>query len=227
MPLFSTDNIRRFFDQGERLISSEKDFVYDRVSLEITAGEAYYTLPEYTKSIVRVTYMGNKLDPLPARNFRDVFQSATQQGTPFWYVYNNIGANTIQLFPRPGTSLATIIDVWNTDGTNEWLNACVVEFARIADTTSFYIPLYLRRQLLKYYTAAQCYQIDGSGQNLKLAKYFNERWEFKKTQFENWLDEMHSKPRKLIVSEITSSNYFPAAPILPIDRYGIGVDTGY
>jgi hypothetical protein len=228
MALFSTEQIRRFFDQGEETLSTEKDILFDRTSLEVVSGTSRYELPDYCTSIKRVTWKGYRLDPLPARDFRNIFQSATQVGRPFWYIFNNIGAATIQFFPAPGESLSTITDVWNTAGTDDWLEAAVVEFARVANQTlPFSIPSFFRRQILKYYTAAQCYSMDGSGQNTKLAKYFEEKWQIRKNDFFGWIDEIHSKSRKLIVNEITSSNYFPAAPVLPIDRFGISVDEGY
>jgi hypothetical protein len=52
------------------------------------------------------------------------------------------------------------------------------------------------------------------------------KWEIKKKQFFDYLDDIHGKSRRLVVSEIISSNYFPASPVLPIANYGIAVDEG-
>jgi hypothetical protein len=41
------------------------------------------------------------------------------------------------------------------------------------------------------------------------------------------IDELHAAPRKLFVSDVVSGNWFPGSPMLPIDKFGIGVETGY
>lgn len=223
MPLFNTSDLTRFWNQGENEISHERPFLVDRISLNIQTNVALYTLPDYVVSIKRITYLGKKLDPLPKRNQREVFQAATQAGNPFWYVYNNIGANLISLFPTPEQNLPTVTNVWDTDIPN----SCIVEFFRATDNNTFKIPSYLRRQLLKYYTAKRAYAIDGAGGNLKLVKYYTEKWMSKKMEFVEWLDFLHTKPRKFCVDEIVSSNYFPGEPVLPIDQFGTSVDEGY
>lgn len=223
MPVFSNETILRFFDQGEIDLSRERPFIVDRLSLSIVANTSLYTLPDYVLSIRRITYLGQKLDPLPHRNWREVFQSATQKGKPFWYVYNNVGLNKIQLFPCPNDTIAEVTNVWDT----EILTGCIVEYYRVADNISYIIPSALRRQLLKIYVAAQCFAIEGAGQNVKMSKYFNAKWERRKEEFFSLLRELYDKPRKLIVNEIVSSNYFPAAPVLPIAQFGISIEEGY
>jgi hypothetical protein len=226
MPTFDSPTLLRFFNQGEQHLSMEKNFLYNRYSPALVGGQGTYVLPDYIKSIRRVTFLGWKLDPLPARTFREVFQSATQQGRPFWYVYNNIGLNTIQFFPCPQTSLAAGTDLWNQAGSNSYQTCLIIEYAAISNNSTLIAPPYWRRQLLKQWVAKQCFSIEGPGQNLKLAQYFSGRWDFKKGQFFDYLDDIHSKARKLIVSEIVSSNYFPASPVLPIANYGTPVNEG-
>lgn len=225
MPLFQSSDLARFFSQGENEISTEKPFLVDRTSPAIATGTSVYTLPDYVASIRRVSYLGKKLDPLPRRNQREVFQAANQSGTPFWYVYNNIGANQIKLFPTP-------LDNFGAAGTDLWAGPaitsyCIVEFYRATDNSTFTIQPFLRPQLLKYYAAKRAYSIDGPGMNLKLVKYYNDKWNQKKVEFSDYLDELYSLPRKILVDEIVSSNYFPGEPVLPINQFGVSVDEGY
>jgi hypothetical protein len=63
--------------------------------------------------------------------------------------------------------------------------------------------------------------------NLKLVKYYTDKWNQKKVEFSDYLDELYSLPRKILVDEIVSSNYFPGEPVLPINQFGISVDEGY
>lgn len=222
MPLFSTSNLTRYFNQGEQNVCNEQPFIVDRLSLNIIGNQAPYELPDYVLSIRRITYLGMKLDPLPRRNQNEVFQSANQVGRPFWYVYNNIGANIIRLFPTPPSDIAPVTNIWDTDiGTG-----VIIEFYRMTDNATFVIPSYWRTALLKRYTAHMARTVQGKGQQMKLGQYYHDQWKLWKNLWFTHLSELHTKPRKIIVNEIVSSNYYPASPILPISRFGISVDEG-
>src|SRR6266478_5939486 len=108
MPIFDSTTLARFFHEGENVFSDSTPFLVDRLSLALVSGTSTYGLPDYVRSIKRVTIIGQKLDPLGRRNQRDVFQAATQTGKPFWYVFNNIGLNKISLFPIPSQTYALV-----------------------------------------------------------------------------------------------------------------------
>ncbi len=224
MPVFDSTTLARFYHEGENVFSDSTPFLVDRRALSIVANTSTYVLPDFVRSIRRVTWQGHKLDPLTRRNQRDIFQAADQQSRPFWYVFNNIGLNKISLFPIPNQVLAI-------PGTDLWKSAaisagCIVEFYRVTDNINFVLPPYIKRQLLKQYTAMRAFSVDSSGINMKLVDYFTKRWNLRAEEFTGLLDELHSKPRKLVVSDIVGSNYFPASPLLPINRFGISVDVG-
>lgn len=223
MPLFTSSDLSRFYSQGENEISSERPLFVDRYSPTIVNLTSNYTLPDYVLSIRRVTWLGWKLDPLPQRNFREVFQSAPQVSQPFWYIYNNVGQNQIQLFPTPNVDLAAGSALWTTDIPN----CVIVEFYRATDNATFVLPPYIKRQLLKAYVAKRAYGIDGPGSNVKLQAYFGKKWDQLKLEFYELLDDLYGKPRKLVMNEIVSSNYFPGEPVLPIGQFGVSVDEGY
>ncbi len=223
MPLFQSSDLARFFNEGENQVAFEKHFLVDRLSIATVADQQIYTIPDYILSIRRITYLGWKLDPLPQRNLREVFQSATQQGFPFWYVFNQIGQNQIKLFPAPDSNLPVVTNVWSTDIPNGF----ILEYFRATDNVNFTIIQSIRRQMLKLYAASRAYAIDGPGQNLKLVQYYQQRWEQAKAEFVEMIEDLYNLPRKLVISEIVSSNYFPGEPVLPIDQFGISVDEGY
>lgn len=223
MPIFTSTDLERFANQGENDFSVDRPFLMDRYSLTIVGGIANYVLPDYVNSIRRVSFLGQKLDPMTQRNQREVFQAANQTGTPFWYVFNNIAANTIRLFPTPEQSIAPGTLLWSSDIPT----CCVVEFFRSSDNSTFVLPPWKKRQMLKSYIKYRSYGIDGPGYNVALRKYYKQRWEFSETQFSELLDYLYNAPRKLVISEIVSSNYFPGEPVLPIDQFGISVDEGY
>jgi len=102
-----------------------------------------------------------------------------------------------------------------------------VEFFRISDNDKFILPPWARNYLLKKYVGKEIFTIEGPGQNLKMAKYMTAQWEQWFTEFDNLISELHSAPRKLFVSDVVSGNWFPGSPLLPIDKFGISVETGY
>lgn len=223
MPNITNTDLERFYNDGENDFCTEKPFLVDRYSPSIVAGTSTYTLPEECLSIRRVTFLGQKLDPMTKRNEREVFQAATQEGTPFWYVFNNIGALKIDLFPRPEQSLAAGVNIWSTD----IISSCIFEYYRANNDTTFVIPDWKKRQLLKNYVAKRVAQVDGASYDSKAIKFYNQKWMVGKFQFASLLDELYGSARKLLISEVVSSNYFPGEPILPINQFGVSVDEGY
>ena len=222
--LFDASTITRFSQEGEDHFNHDRPCILKRISVNITSGVPLIQLPDDILSIRRLTWKGWKLDPLPHRNFREVFQNATQTGQPFWYVFNQVGQNVIQLFPAPNENLsAGAGNLWASDGI---LSCFVVEYWGTSDYTTAIIPTYFRRRLLKCFVLRGCFNIEGQGQNLKNVKYFKVRWEFLKKKYSELLDELHNKPRKLVVNGISASYYFPGQPILPIGKFGTSVDAG-
>lgn len=215
--------LTRHWNQGEQNISVEMPFLVDRFSPVISMGVGEYILPSYVQSIRRITYRGQKLDPMPFRNRKDIFQSATQISKPFWYIHNNVGLNKINLFPIPAENLAAgVIDLWKDDIPN----CCIVEFNRVTDNSTFIIPSYLRRQLLKQYVGRQISFMEGSSQDMKLSKEFDDIWQNMKMEFLEFLESMHNRARKLVVGATGFSNPTIRSPTLPIDRFGTSVDPG-
>jgi|ERR1035437_714361 hypothetical protein len=221
--LFSATTITRYSQEGENGFAVDYPCIIERYSPAVVSGTALVTLPDDVKSIRRVTWRGFKLDPLPHRNFREVFQSATQQGRPFWYVFNSVGQNVIQLFPAPNESLGAGSNLYNSDGI---LNSFIVEYFQVPDFVNAIIPTYFRRRLLKAYVLRGCFSIEGQGQNKASSKYFTDKWRMLKEKYGMLLGDLHNKPRKLVVNGISASYYFPGNPVLPIGRFGTSVDAG-
>lgn len=228
MPEISSARLISLVNNGETEVSVEKEFIVDRISLAITSGTNTYTLPDYVTSIRRITYQGIGLDPLPRRNQREVFQNSTQQGTPFWYVYNNVGLNKIILFPEPNDNIAEAaadVDLYSQAAITAYF---IVEFTRTSDSTNtdFQIMPIFRRQLLKKYVAANAYLTDNANVNLRMAKYYANRWQTGKQEFSDIIDTLINQPRRLVINDFNTFNFFPGSPVLPINRFGISVSEG-
>lgn len=224
MPIvFDAETLTRLFSDAEAAFSSEFPCILDRLSLTIVSGTAAYILPDYVTSIKRISYKGVKLNPMPLRVQRQIFQSAMQSGRPFWYIFNNVGQSKINLYPVPNESITpAITSLWEPAAIT---TDCIVQFWRVSDGVTYTIPTYFRRRLLKLYVARLAFAMESKGQKIKNRDYFDQKWEVFKLMYSNLLDELHSKPRKLIISASTG-NYYPAGPMLPIDRYGSGVESG-
>lgn len=225
MPLYDANTITRFSQDGENDFVQDYPCILTRIALTITANVSTYTLPDNVRSIRRITWTnGFKLDPLGQRNMRDVFQYATQVGTPYWYIFNNIGQNKIQFFPIPPANVTP-------SGLNLYSDAIgkdvIIEYFTMPNFSTTFIPPYFRRRLLKAYVLKMCFGVENQGQNLKNAQYFDQRWNQLKEKYGVFLDEIHNKSRKLCLNGITGSQFFPGQPLLPIARYGIGVESGY
>ncbi|MGH7239765.1 MAG: hypothetical protein ACREHG_06820, partial [Candidatus Saccharimonadales bacterium] len=214
MSLFSTDSIARYALQGEQQLSRDRPFLVDRYSPAIVDGTSTYSVPDSLLSIRRITWKGFKLDPMPYRLMRESFQSATQQGRPYWYIFDNIGQSKVRLFPTPMENLSAGTDLFSPASVADY---CIIEFNRVADAVNWVIPAWKERQLIKQYTNMRCYEMEGAGQNLKLYKYFKVKWELWSGQWFKLLDDLQTKARKLIIDEIHTNQNFPGKPILPID----------
>jgi hypothetical protein len=228
MPAISDNTLIRYMNQGEIECSIERPFLVKRISLAAVIGKQEYVLPDECISIRRVLWLGWKNDPLPMRNYRDVFQGQNyQKGRPFWYVYNNVGLQTIKMFPAPDQTTTVIpieTDCWKP---SEILSAFIVEYYCTSDNLNLVLPPWIKRQLLKMYVSKMVYSNEGPLQSLKLAQYFAQKWELKKKEFFVLLDALYGEPRKLVTNQIVSNNYFPGSPVLPITRFGISVEPGY
>lgn len=222
--LWDSNTIVRFSQEGENDFVEEYPCILTRISLQVTVKQAIYTLPDDVRSIRRVSWKGWKLDPLGQRNMREVFSQATQVGKPYWYVFNNVGANNIQFFPMPDESISPSGLNLYSDGISKDV---IIEYFMLPDYASNVVPQYFRRRLLKAYVLKSCFSIEGQGQNLKNREYWNGRWDELKKKYGEFIDEIHNKSRKLCLNGITSSQFFPTSPILPVSRFGIGVDDGY
>lgn len=224
MSIWDSSTITRLAQEAEDHFAHDYPCILTRISLTIQSGVKLYSLSDNVLSIRRITWHGTKLDPLTQRNQREVFQYASQQGKPFWYVFNNIGANNIQFFPIPNANI-------NPSGNNLYSDAIstdvIVEYFRTPDYTLNTIPVYFRRRLLKAYVLKNAFLMENQGQNLKNVDYFDKKWNMLKNKYGTFLNQIHGKSRKLCLNGITSNQFFPGQPLLPVARFGIGIDDGY
>lgn len=224
MAQFSSDLITRFSQEAEYEFAREFPCIIARYALNIIAQTSIYTLNSNVIDIRKITWKGRRIDPISYRRYREVFgPSAT--GTPDYYIYNNVGQSQIKFIPTP---IVTIGSVTNDLYGSEIPNRVIVECYIMPNFSTYTIPSFIRRRLLKAYVMMKCFSIEGRGQNLKAAKYWEDKWNFLKQSYGELLEELINTPRRIIVGGSTdySTNRYIPTPQLPYDKQGISVDIG-
>lgn len=222
MTVFATDLITRFSNDAEAEFAAEFPCIVDRLALDIVSGTSEYTLPDYVISIRKITWMGKKVDTTSHRRYRDYF-SPSSTGTPYLYIYNNLGQGKIKFLPAPNVTIAAVtINLFGS----EIANRVIVEYYRTPDFVSFTIPIFFRRRLLKAYVLKKCFAVEGKGQNYKGVKYWNARWEYLKETYGTLLSELIDSPRMILVGKSVTYRQLIPTPVLPYNDIGIGVRKG-
>ena len=197
--IWTTQYLEDLAVEAETQIAEECKCILDRISLEILRGKAEYQLPSYVTDIIKITWKGVRLDPIPqieydnwiytedsilegaftADAFTDAYYidsisvSGTPQGRPERYFYNSFGENVIRFHPAPNEALPILSgDIWNV-GIGDGV---IIEFYRTPLSPDFQLPEYFRRRTIKAYVLMKAFAREGDGQNLKAAKYFAARY---------------------------------------------------
>jgi len=224
MPVWTAAQINRFTLQAEELFCLEYQCIVNRVALDIVSGTSLYTLPDDVSDIRRITYRGLKVVPFSDRNNRFYFEGMTSSGSPRFYIYNNQGQGAIKFFPTPNENITA-------NQTNLFEPAAIaaqaiIEYYIVPDGIGFALPDYMRRRLLKAYVLSQCFGIEGKGQNLKAAAYWQKKWEYMSETYGNQVYELLTSARKSMVPAIETSHRLPPMAQLPTSMQSIGVDPG-
>lgn len=200
--------------EAELQIAEELKCIYDRVSLNITSGEAVYQLPEYVSDIIKITWLGIRLDPIPqieypdwawnletsiegafeAEAFTDAYNigqtvASTPQGKPERYFFSTFGENKILFHPTPNENLVALTgDLWNTNLDK----GVIIEFYRTPLSPNFELPKYIRRRTIKAYVLWKAFTREGDGQNLKAAKYWANKYIIQLARAKQIIDRINS-----------------------------------
>lgn len=177
MATFSNTELEELLQEAEIELSREIPCILDRIALNIVTGIATYSLPSYTIGITRVTWKGRPIYPYKMSEAIENVSAINNVilGQPREYIYDNLGLNTIRLFPVPNESLATITTgLWDTS----ILTKCIVEIIRKPDFTSsvLRIPNFIRRRTTKGFVLQRCFAREGIEQDLKAADYWGKRY---------------------------------------------------
>ena len=201
--------------RGEIEVSRLIPCIFNRFSLAITAGTATYTLPN---GILCITYKGDPIYPeeqigkeLATPWYKPL--NAGSQSKPYNYYRIGYGYSTIEFRPVPNESIAANdTNIYGSDIANRIIISCW----KVADPTgsTYRIPTYIQRSLLKYYALEKAFRKEGKGQNLVAADYFRNKYEY-------WLNIFKvtqaniSKCIRRRLSAGVSPIKLPPRPVLP------------
>lgn len=202
----------------EEDFSREYPCIEERYALPVINGISTYLMPSQLMTIRRITWNGWRVNPLPQREYRTVFQGAqTQTGRPFWYVYSDlVEQKKIRLYPTPNFTITASGNLYGSG----IAQGCVISYWRTPDETHT-IPRWLRRRVLKAGSLALLFTQEGKGQDLTAAKF----WDAFFVALANRMGGLiNTSARKLIMQDSMAwQGRYPAGPVLPIDRFGVGV----
>lgn len=193
--------------------------IEERYAVPIVAGTSNYVLPAQAFSIRRITWNGWQVNPLPQRQYRVIFQGAqAQTGRPYWYIYNDlVPQKTIRLFPTPNFTITASGNLYGAG----IAQGCVMSYWRLPDETHE-IPRWMKRRVVKAGMLALLFTQEGKGQDLTAAKFWDAFFVATANRHGALVTQ---SARKLILQDVMQwVGKYPASPVLPIDRFGVGVD---
>lgn len=220
MAIWEAATLDRFSQEAEDIFAREFPCIISRTALAIVDGTHTYTLSDSIIDIRKITWKGKKLAPLTNRTYRSFNLSSS--GVPTEYIFDNVGQSKIHFFPTPSENISSTAS--NLFG-SEIPNRVIVEHYRTPDYTTYVIPTFFRRRLLKAYVLKQCFAIEGKGKNLKAAAYWSKKWDFLKEMYGELLASVINQPRRLIVGQDFNSQFDARLGTKNLSSsFGIGVD---
>lgn len=192
MPIWSNSFLDKLAKDAEHQINQDLQAIYFKFCLATTSGVMVYTLPDYVRSVLRVTWRGKKLDPVSWEEMTlltpaTVYVGPSDPGNvnsvisrPLYYGMHPTNPWDIRLFPTANES-------FTDSGDDPWgptVNgpACIVSCWRTPDTSftdpTLLLPAYIDRRTRKAWILWKAYGAEGKGQSLIAAAYYRAKYEF-------------------------------------------------
>ncbi len=205
--------------------------IFARECIVITMGRSVYTLPNYVRTLRRVTWRGKSLEPAsweelqlltPATVFLGPESTAnveTSQSRPLFYAMHPTNPYDIRLHPCPNESF-TISGEPDPYSPIPNSPSCIIDYWREPDITGtnplISLPPYISRRTQKAYVLSVAFAAEGKGQDGDASNYYDKKYQFLLDQFK-MINEgcFISKKYSLGDGMLDPQNYRYPRPFLP------------
>lgn len=198
MSIWSDQQLAQWSQDAIGQLAIEVNCIWCRECVPVTVGVSVITLPNYVRTLRRVTWRGRTLD---AENWEEltmlgpatVFLAANSTGNietslskPLYYAMHPTNPYDIRFYPTPNESFTSSGEP-NVYAPQVNTPSCIVDYYREPDTTNtsptISIPAYILRRTQKAYVGWKAFASEGRGQDLRAASYYQMKWTFLIEQF--------------------------------------------
>jgi hypothetical protein len=196
--IWSDAQLEQWSKDAIEAIAIDVNCIWVRECIAITAGISLYTLPNYVKTVSRVTWRGKTLEPLSweemeAMSPGTVIISADSPGNiettrsrPEYYAMHPTNPYDIRLFPVPSESFAASGEPDPYAPTPN-SPSCIVSHWRVPDLSNsnpvIAVPPYILRRTQKAYVLWKAFAAEGKGQDLDASQFYKSKYDFLIKQF--------------------------------------------
>lgn len=213
-------------------IAIDVNCIYVRECVATQFGVSVIRLPNYVRTVRRVTWRGRTLDAMsfdeltlltPATVFVDANSPnsniESSIGRPLFYAMHPTNPWDIRLYPTPNESFTTSGEP-NPYAPTFNSPSCIVDSYRMPDSTStiptISLPIYIVRRTQKAYVLWKAFASEGKGQNLRASAYYKSKYDFLIGQF-RLINEGAFVGKRYSIDEasLTIEGYRWPKPMLP------------
>jgi hypothetical protein len=198
MPIWSNSFLTQLEQDAIGQIAIDINCIFARECIATVGGTSVITLPSYVRTLRRVTWRGRSLDPLnweeltmvtPATVFVSPNNSSNVEssfGRPLYYAMHPTNPWDIRLYPTPGETFTSTGEP-NVYAPQVNTPSCIIDYYREPDITNsnpvLCIPSYILRRTQKAWCLWKAFSAEGSGQFLKAASFYMNKYNFLIEQF--------------------------------------------
>lgn len=218
MATYTDDQISTWAQIYEKEVIAKNDLIADRISLQVIKGSNQYEVPNYVTNIRSVLWLGKELH---AKGFTGSMITGdtpfeTAGSIPFEYVFSGKGMRVLKFYPSPNINIAQYVgDLWTPDADRY---AVIVEFFRTPDYTSTpqkKLPEWLRQYIIKDYVCWKAFTSEGTQQDLRASKYYQQRLDEGATYLKEVRENMFASIVSILYDRKMLGRRKPGKPVLP------------
>lgn len=160
-------------------IANDVRCIWARETLAVSEGQSVITLPSYVRTLQRVTWRGQTIQPVSWIDYQLLSFSPSPVGIPTYYAMHPTDVRNFILYPSPNE---TFVGGGNPYVPQPNSLELAVEYWRIPDSSAsnspISLPTYVARRTQKAYVLWHAFAAEGKGQDLGAAQYYKGRYQF-------------------------------------------------